>query len=456
MKKKSIIRIANAQGFWGDSALGPKQLLAEEQLDYITLDYLAEISLSIMQRQKMQNPDKGYAMDFVELLKNIVPVCKEKGIKIIANAAGVNAKCCLRNTKSTLKSLGLHGIKIGIVEGDDILKNINRFLCSGHEMRNMESGERLSSILEKVLSANVYIGAQPIVDALNQGADIVITGRISDPSLTLAPLVHEFKWSMSDYDKLAAGTIMGHLLECGTQVTGGNYTDWKEVSGFANMGYPIVEAQTDGSFVLTKAENTGGLVNLATVTSQLLYEIGDPKNYFGPDCTADFTSIKLTQQSKNRVAICNIKGKAPTSSYKVSISYEKGYKILSTLCVSGPDAIEKSNLIYKMVFDRLAIHGIEIPEQDRFIEIFGTNVLYKGLVPKNQQPHEVLVRIGARGSDAKKLDVLGSEIAPLTTSGPPGITGFSGGRSRAKAVVGYWPALIDKSEITTSVRVEEI
>ncbi|WP_299944578.1 acyclic terpene utilization AtuA family protein [uncultured Microbulbifer sp.] len=456
MDKQSVIRIANAQGFWGDSALGPRQILAEEQIDYITFDYLAEVSMSILQKQRMQNPDMGYAQDFVNMIKKVMPVCKERGIKIVANAAGVNATACLNNTKNALKELGLFGTKIAIVEGDDILGQLDQLIKNGQELKNMESGKALKSVLQKVTSANVYIGARPIVEALNKGADIVITGRVSDPSLTLAPLVYEFKWSMDDYDRLAAGTIMGHLLECGTQATGGNYTDWKKVSGFANMGFPIVEAQAGGSFVLTKVKNTGGLVTIATATSQLLYEISDPENYLGPDCIADFTSIQLTQEGENRVAFSNIKGKPPTSNYKVSISYEKGYKILSTLCVSGPDAIEKANLMYNMVFARLSMHGIDIPEQDRFLEIFGTNVLYKGLVPTNPQPHEVLVRIGAKGPDAKSLNVLGSEIAPLITSGPPGITGFAGGRARAKAIVGYWPALIEKTKVNTTVWVEEI
>jgi hypothetical protein len=456
MTDNKIVRIANAQGFWGDSLLGPLRLVEEGPVDYLTFDYLAEITMSIMQKQRMKNPEHGYALDFVSMLKKILKTCQEKNITVIANAGGVNPQACAKAIEEVIKDLGLSGFKIGIVEGDDIMDQLDDLTASGETFKNLDTGEDFSTVRDRVGSANVYIGAKPIVEALEQGANIIVTGRASDPSLVVAPLIYEFGWSLDDYDKVAAGTIMGHIIECGPQCTGGNYVHWRDVPEMARIGYPVIEASADGSFVVTKHDNTGGLVNVETVTSQLLYELGDPENYLGPDCVADFTTVQIADAGTNRVAISGIKGKPPTPTYKVSMSFADGYKILSTLCVAGPDAIEKAEVMVDMLFKRMAMHGADIPEEARFVELFGTNVLYKGLVPKNEQPHELMVRVGARGSDAKKLNILGTEIAPLLTSGPPGITGFAGGRARATEVIGYWPALIDKTKITTTVTVKAI
>ncbi len=456
MSNDKIIRVANAQGFWGDSLLGPVRLVNEGPVDYLTFDYLAEITMSIMQKQKMRKPDMGYAMDFIPMLKEILTTCHEKGIKVIANAGGVNPKACLAATKSVIEELGLNGMKVAIVEGDDIMSRLDEFTAKGEALSNMDTGEALDIVKDKITSANVYIGAQPIVEALQAGADIVITGRASDPSLVVAPLVYEFGWSMDDYDKVAAATIMGHITECGPQCTGGNYVGWRDVKDFARIGYPVIEASSDGSFVVTKHDGTGGLVSVETVTSQLLYELGDPENYLGPDCVADFTSINIAQAGEDRVAVSGIKGGPATPTYKVSVSYEKGYKILSTLSIAGPDAVEKAEVIADMIFERVKMHGFNIPKEDRFVELFGTNVLYKGIVGENHQPHELLLRIGAKSDSAKALNTLGMEIAPAVTSGPPGVTGIAGGRAKATGVVGYWPALIDKTLIETSFTLEEV
>lgn len=456
MNEDKIIRVANAQGFWGDSMLAPIRLVEEGPIDYITFDYLAEITMSIMQKQRSRNPEHGYALDFITMLEKILPTCKEKGIKVIANAGGVNAQACAEATKALISKLGLSGMKVGIVEGDDILDRLPELIESGEEFKNLDTGADFSDVQDLVSSANVYIGAQPIVEALQQGADIIITGRASDPSLVVAPLVYEFGWSMEDYDKVAAGTIMGHIMECGAQCTGGNYTNWEKVDDFARIGYPVCEAKADGSFVVTKHEGTGGLVSVETVTSQLLYELGDPQNYLGPDGIADFTTIQLAQDGPDRVAVSGIKGRPATPTYKVSISYQGGYKLLGSVCVPGPDAIKKGEVIADMIFKRVAMHGYEIPEEDRFVEFFGSNVLLKGLVAQSDEPHEVMVRIGARSNDKQALATMGSEIAPVITSGPPGVTGFAGGRPRPQQIVGYWPALIDKTKVPTTVTVSEV
>lgn len=455
MSDKKVL-VANAQGFWGDSMLGPLRLIEEGPIDYLTFDYLAEITMSIMQKQRLRDPKLGYATDFVKLMGRIAKTCKDKKIKVIANAGGVNLKACLAATKKAIADAGVSGLKVAIVEGDDILDQLPALRASGEKFANLDTGEDISTVIDRLSSANVYIGAKPIADALAQGADIVITGRATDPSLVVAPLVYEFGWSMTDYDKLASATVMGHILECGPQCTGGNYTHWKKVPDLARIGYPVAEASADGSFAITKHANTGGLITVETVTSQLLYELGDPVNYLGPDCTADFTTIQIAQDGENRVRVSGVKGSAPTPTYKVSMSYANGYKILNTLCVSGPDAIEKAHVMADMVWKRMEMHGAPIPEENRFLELFGTNVLYKGIVPANDQPHELLMRIGAKGKDAKKLDLMGTEIAPLVTSGPQGVTGFASGRSRATEIVGYWPALMDKTKVKTSVTVEEV
>ena len=456
MTRKNIIRIANAQGFWGDSSLGPIRTVKEGPIDYLTLDYLAEVTMSIMQKQKMRNAQAGYAKDFIDTLGSILPICKEKGIKVIANAAGVNAPACLEAIEIQIKKLGISGMRIGIVGGDNILDSIDTLVEQGETFDNLEFDKPFSQVRDQITSANVYLGAKPLVDALEQGADIVVTGRISDPSLALAPLIYEFGWKMHDYDKLSAGTVLGHLLECGSQSTGGNYTRWRDVPNMANIGYPVAEAKSDGSFVLTKHNNTGGLVNAKTVTSQLLYELADPENYMGPDCIADFTSIHLSEVGENRVALSGITGKAPTPYYKVSMSYQQGYKILTTLCIAGPDAVDKAHAISEILFKRLEMHGFLIPQQDRFLELIGTNVLYQGLVPSNDQPHEIMMRLGAKSDNAKVLNLLSREIAPLLLSGPPGITGYASGRARATEAIGYWPTLINKDKITTSVTVKEV
>jgi hypothetical protein len=456
MSNDKTVLIANGQGFWGDSQLGPLRLVEEGPLDYLTLDYLAEVTMSILQKQKQRKPEAGYATDFVQMLGKILPTCKEKGIKVIANAGGVNPKACQQAIKAVIKDLGLTGIKVGIVEGDDILDQLPELIAAGEGFKNLDNGAPVQDIIDRISSANVYIGAKPIVEALEQGADIVVTGRATDPSLVVAPLIYEFGWSMDDFDKLAAGTVMGHILECGAQCTGGNYADWRKVKDFARIGYPVVEAKADGTFTVTKHQGTGGLVSVDTVSSQLLYELGDPKGYLGPDCTSDFTTIQLEQDGENRVKVSGIKGSAPTPTYKVSMSYANGYKILGQLVVTGPDAEEKARLCADIVFDRVALYGKEIPKENRFVEIFGTNVCYNGIVEQDQPPSEVMLRIGAKSDDKDLLDILGREVTPLVTSGPIGITGFAGGRPRPTDIVGYWPALIDKTRVTTTVSVEEV
>ncbi|HGY91276.1 MAG TPA: DUF1446 domain-containing protein [Planctomycetes bacterium] len=450
------VLVANGQGFWGDSILGPVRLVNEGPLDYLTLDYLAEVTMSIMQKLKGRDPSKGYATDFVTMIRRVMPQCREKGVRIIANAGGVNPHGCREAVMATLSKMGMKGVRVGVVEGDDILEDLPRLMEGGQEFTNMDTGAPLSTVVDRVLSANVYIGAAPIVEALDDGADIVITGRATDPSLVVAPLIHEFGWNLDDYDRLAAATVAGHIVECGAQCTGGNFTGWRNVPDLARIGYPVIEAHPDGSFVVTKHSGTGGLVNRQTVTSQLVYEMGDPTRYITPDVIADFTSIELEESGLDRVSIQGIRGLAPTPTYKVSISYADGYKASGQLVIAGPDAVEKARLCAEIVFERLEMDDCHIPESQRLVEILGTNVCHAGIVPAPKEPAEVVLRIGAKGHDREAIQRFGMEIVPLVTSGPPGVTGFAGGRPKATEVIGYWPALIDKSLITTRVTVEEV
>ncbi|HKE01545.1 MAG TPA: acyclic terpene utilization AtuA family protein [Planctomycetota bacterium] len=449
------ILVANGQGFWGDSPLGPVRLVREGPLHYLTLDYLAEVTMSILQKQKRRDPEKGYATDFIRMLERVLPTCMEKGIRIVANAGGVNPEACRRAAAEVVKKLKLRGVKIAVLRGDDILAELPSLLASGEELKNMDTGEPLSTVLDRVESANAYIGAFPIAEALAQGAHVVIAGRCTDPALVGGPLVHEFGWKPGDHDKLAAATVAGHIVECGPQCTGGNFSEWREVPDLARVGYPIAECNPDGTFVITKHPGTGGLVDVRTVASQLLYEMGDPRRYVGPDVVSDFTSIRLAQDGKDRVKVTGIRGAPPTDTYKVSIAYRNGWKAQGQLTVSGPDAIAKAKLCADVVFDRLALDGVKFAPDERLVELVGAGVCHEGIVAPGE-PTEVVLRIGVKSQDEKKVARFGYELAPLVTSGPPGVTGFAGGRPAPAEIIAYWPALISKKRVRTDVDVEEI
>ncbi len=454
MQGKQTVRVANGQGFWGDSILGAIRLTEEGPLDYLTLDYLAEVTMSIMQKLRMRDPKKGYATDFVTLIDRILPRMLEKNIKVVANAGGVNPHACKDAIMEVLAKHGASGVKVAVVEGDDILEGLDGLMSGGEEFKNMDTGENLTAVRDKVTSANVYLGAFPIAEALDDGAQIVITGRGTDPGLVLGPLIHEFGWKVDDLDKLAAGTVAGHILECGAQCTGGNFTDWRRIPDLAMIGYPVVEASADGSFVVTKHDGTGGAVDRSTVLHQLAYEMGDPNNYITPDVIADFTSFDLVQDGENRVKIAGVKGSPATPTYKVSMSYSDGWKSVGQLTICGPDALAKAQLCADIVWKRLEFDGFSYSEEERLMEFVGAGVCHAGLLEEGAaEPSEVVLRLGVKGPDKKKVGRFGSELVPLVTSGPPGVTGFAGGRPKPSEIVGYWPALLTKSKIEPSVSV---
>ncbi len=447
------VRIASGQGFWGDMLDAPVRQVRGGPVDYLMLDYLAEVTMSIMQKQRARDPQAGYARDFVPLMREILPDCVERGIRVTANAGGVNPEGCAEAVREVARELGLAGrLRLGTVTGDDIMGRLDGMLARGVEMRNMDTGEPLSTVRERIQSANVYLGAWPMVEALRRGAQVVITGRATDTGLTLAPLIHEFGWGETDWDLLSAGTIAGHIIECGAQASGGNCQyEWQSIPDLADVGFPIVEGHADGTFFVTKHEGTGGRVSVPTIKEQLVYEMGDPHEYITPDCVADFTSIRLEDAGENRVRVHGIKGKPATEFYKVSISYSAGYKAVGTLVYSWPDAYEKARAADKILRARLERLGLKFDQI--LTEFVGVNATHGPLAgdPPADIP-EVQLRVGVRGEDRKAVERFTKEIAPLILTGPPGVTGFAGGRPKVEEIVAYWPALIPKTEIETQRR----
>ncbi len=452
---KEPIRIASGQGFWGDLLTAPKMQVTKGPVDYLVMDYLAEVTMSIMQKQKKRDPSLGYAKDLVPLIADILPDCIDRNVKIITNGGGVNPQACAEAILASARELGIKGLKIGVVTGDDILERMDEFRSQGIEFRNMETGDDVGVIADKISSANVYFGAFPIVDALQQGADIVITGRTTDTGLTLAPMIYEYGWKEGDWDKLAAGTIAGHIMECGGQATGGNFSaDWKSVPELENIGFPITEAYADGSIVITKHEGTGGLVTQQTVKEQLLYEIGDPGNYITPETIADFTTVQLSDDGPDRVKMTGVKGKPCTDTYKVSMSYADGYTAVSTLTYTWPDAFEKAKAADTILRKRLENLGLKFEEIRT--EFVGVNACHGHLVSMPDHINEVVLRFGVRGKDFKMVERFGKEIAPLILTGPPSVTGFAGGRPKPSEVIAFWPALMPKNAVTPNIIIEQI
>jgi hypothetical protein len=454
MPAERIVRIANGQGFWGDSVEAPVRLVREGPLDYLTLDYLAEVTMSILQKQKRKDPRAGYATDFVDLIRRTLPELRRKNVRVLANAGGVNPAACRQALLEVAREQGVRGLRVATVAGDDILDRLDDLLHAGVPLRNMDDGRALEEVRDRVVSANVYIGSFPAAEALRRGAHIVVTGRSTDPGLALSPLLAEFGWRADAWDLLAAGTVAGHIIECGAQCTGGNFTRWWEVEGWDRIGYPVVEAHEDGTFTVTKHDATGGLVTVDTVSEQLVYEMGDPTTYITPDCIADFSSIRLEQEGRDRVRVFGVRGRPATDSYKVSIAYLQGYKAVGQLTVSGPDALAKARICVEAIWGRLRRAGYSYEET--LSELVGVDSCHGPITPPAPVTNEVIVRVGVKDPSREKVDRFGKEIAPLVTSGPPGVTGFAGGRPKATEVLGFWPALIPKDQVRTEVTVEEV
>lgn len=451
-----MIRIANGQGFWGDSLEAPVEQVRRGPIDYLTLDYLAEVTMSILQKQRSRDPKAGYARDFVDMIARVLPDLVHRRVRVIANAGGVNPTACRDAVLEIAKRQGIE-INVATVTGDDIMGRLDDFIARGIELKNMDTGEPLSQIRAEVQSANVYFGAFPVAEALAQGAEIVITGRVTDTGLALAPMIHEFKWKPDEWDRLSAGTIAGHTVECGAQCTGGNcQVDWETIPNLADVGYPIIEAEPDGTFSITKHAGTGGRVTVASVKEQLLYEMGDPHEYITPDCIADFTTIHLEQAGPDRVRFTGIRGRPATDFYKVSISYAAGFKAIGTMVYAWPDAYKKAQAADHILRQRLDRLGLKFDAIRT--EFLGANACH-GIAAAEPSPEiakelaEVALRIGVRGQDRAAIERFTKEIAPLALNGPPVVTGLGSGRPRVEEIVAYWPALIPKTEVTPEVNV---
>jgi len=450
---RSAVRIANGQGFWGDWLEAPIRQVEQGPIDYLALDYLAEITMSILQKQKRANPRQGYARDFVSLMGKLFPKLGET--RVIANAGGVNPRACAEAVVEAARAAGVRAAKVAVVTGDDIFDRLDDMLARGLEMRDLDTGEPLATIRSRVLSANAYLGAFPLAEALRTGAQVVIAGRSTDTALTLAPMVHEFGWGEQDWNRLAAGTIAGHIIECGAQTTGGNcQVEWQSIPDMANIGYPIVEARPDGSFAVTKHAGTGGRVSAAVVKEQLLYELGNPREYITPDCIADFTSIQLRDAGADRVEVSGIRGGPRTPFLKTSVSYSAGWKAIGTLVYSWPQAREKAEAADRIVRERLARLGLGFEEV--YTEFLGLNACHGPAAAAAADPPEIQVRIGVRGPDRDAVERFTRELVPLVLNGPPTATGFGEGKPAVHEVVAYWSSLIPRHEITTSVEVWDV
>ncbi len=446
-----VVKIGCASGFWGDTNTAAFQLVHLTDINYLVFDYLSEITMSIMAKAKMVEPKHGYALDFVSrvmapLLKKIA----EKKIKVISNAGGVNPLACRDALQKIIKEYGLD-LKVAVVLGDDLLPKHEQL--KSQNIQEMFSGEALP---DQVASSNAYLGAVAIRDALDLGADIVITGRVVDSAVVLAPLLHEYQWSLDDYDKLAQGSLAGHVIECGAQCTGGNFTDWQLVQGFDNMGFPVVEVSEDGSFIVTKPQGTGGLVSTATVAEQIVYEIGNPQAYLLPDVIADFSHVHLEQAGEHRVRVTGAKGQAPTTQYKVSATYPDGYRVLVSFLIAGREAPQKAQVIADAILSKcervLAMRSVP-PFSEKSVEILGIESTY-GEHAQTLNSREVVVKIAVKHMFKEACMFFASEIAQASTGMAPALAGIVGGRPKASPVIKLFSFLIDKNQVSVEIDFE--
>lgn len=450
------IRIANAGGYWGDDPYAlRRQIEGELPIDYISIDFLSEITMSILQKQRAQDKGAGFARDFLTELEPVLGDCLARRIRIITNAGGVNPAACAEALLSMARERGL-ALKVAVIEGDDILPRLSSLVASGVELENLETGDKLAPVVSRVVAANAYFGARPVVEALRYDPDVVLSGRVTDTGITLGAMMHELSFKDDDYDKLASGIVAGHLIECGAQATGGNFTDWPKVASFVDIGFPVVECAEDGTFVVTKHPGTGGLVSCQTVREQLLYEMGDPQSYLTPDVVADFTTVELEPDGTDRVKVSGVRGRKPTDLLKVSVAYEDGFKLSGTLIISGPDARAKAEVFASVFWTRLTQEleraGLA-PLEATATEYIGSDSTHHRLTP-HHTPTEILLRVSARDRAREKLALFRKLLPSLILSGPAGVA-VTGGAPTISNVVSYWPALLPQEHAPYSVKVLE-
>lgn len=441
------IRIANAQGFWGDDADAPARTVAAAKVDVLTLDYCAEVSMSILARQKQKDAGLGYARDFLDTLKSLVPYLSGGG-KIVTNAGGLNPRACAVAAAKLLHEAGLSGLKVGMVEGDDVLAAVR---AGPSHFDHLESGRPVSDVLDRVLTANAYVGAAPVAEALRGGAQVVVAGRLADPSLVVGPAMAHFGWAADDWDRLAGASVAGHLVECGAQATGGIATHWLDVPGNENVGFPIVEIESDGSCVLTKPPGTGGEVSRRTAAEQLLYEMGDPGNFLTPDVTASILSVKIDDLGGDRVRVSGAAGRPAPAKYKVSATYRAGYRSTCMLTIVGRDAVAKARRCGEVVRAKLAAKG---HQPQRFnVEVIGSGDAAGGLLGRRDDLTEVVLRVTCADERRDVVEFFARQLVPLVTAGPQGTTGYFDARGDVREYYAYWPTLIDRDRVKLRVDV---
>lgn len=437
-----IVRIGGASGAWGDSPMATGQLLRED-VQYLMMDYLAEVTMSLLARARLKDPEAGFPPDFVGYLKPHLKEIKARGVKVVSNAGGVNPAACKRVLEAFCKEQGID-LKVAVVEGDDLMPLLDTLRAEG--VREWVSGAPLPA---KMLTANAYLGGLPIAVALDAGADIVITGRCADSALALGILMHEFRWDARDYRSMAAGSLVGHVLECGPQATGGVFTDWEDVPDWHNIGYPIAECKADGSFVVTKPAHTGGLVSTRTIAEQVLYETGDPAAYFLPDVTADFSKVRLTQVGPQRVLVEGVDGRAPTTQYKVSATYQEGFRAVAMVTIAGVDAVRKAERTADALVERARMHFRARGQADFsavHVEVIGGETMY-GEQSRARAARDVMLRLVVEHADPKALDAFARELGSMGLTCAQGTTGLIGGRPKPGAVVRLYTFFIDKARL---------
>jgi Acyclic terpene utilisation family protein AtuA len=447
------LRIANGAGFWGDSVDAPVQLAESGQVDVLTLEYLAELTLAILAHLRSKDPNAGYATDFTDVLPRLAPILHNPSFSIVTNAGGLNPPACAHKAASILTENGLGALPVAVITGDDLLPWISGFRREGVDLANTETGEAIDRVADQLVAANAYLGSAQIVEAIaNRGARLLITGRVADASLTLGPAAAHYGWHQPEWDKLAGGSVAGHLIECGAQATGGLWHDWVHLEDLANIGYPIAEVHEDGSCVITKPAGTGGLVTVPNVAEQVVYEIDDPTCYRTPDVNVDLTTVRLSQVGQDRVRVEGATGSAPPGKLKVAAIYRDGWTTSAMIAVVGQHAEKKARRAGEVVIERLRRAG-SAPYQ-HLIECLGAGDVVPGVLPRTE-PLEVILRITVRDSNRAVIDRFCKEIAPLVTNGPSGVAGYASGRPSPRPAFGYWPTLIARELVPASLKVRQ-
>lgn len=446
------IRIGNGAGFWGDRPDAAFEIARDGALDVLTLEYLAELTMAILSHQREKDPAAGYVHDFPRTLHRLVPLLRaQPNLRVVTNAGGLNPRACAVACGKVLDEAGMGDVELALTRGDDVLNDLSGWIGKGVPLDHLETGASFSIESERILSANVYHGARSITSALDAGARIVLTGRVADASLTVGPAAAHFGWGWDSWDLLARASVAGHLIECGAQATGGLWHDWAQLPDRANIGFPIVEISSDGNCQITKPEGTGGLVSEGTVTEQLLYEIDDPACYRTPDVDVDFTTVSLRQVGPDRVAVEGANGRPPSDRLKLVVIHSDGWTASGTLAVVGSDAASKARAAGEVVLERVRRAGYTLT--DSLTECLGAGDVVPGHFRPRSPAGEVVLRLAVRAKDRAAVERFCQELAPLITSGPPGIAGYASGRPSPRPAFGYWPSLVPRSLLASAVEV---